>query len=189
MTKLLDPFGFPLSDSYCTPRWLTALLPQVDVDPCSNTRSTVKARRTFSLEKKLDGLKLPWSGSVFCNFPYSDPMPWCAKLIEELKSGRCTEAIILCKLDTSTGWWRTLLSGGDPELWMFDKRICFDEPPALVAERIKKYTALGKSGGDKSSTNFSSTIIHYRVVQLEGGPAFAPALSLGSVATCWRRAA
>jgi hypothetical protein len=31
-------------DSWATPPWLTELLPEVDLDPCSNNRSTVKAR-------------------------------------------------------------------------------------------------------------------------------------------------
>jgi len=179
--KLLDRFGKPLSDSYCTPRWLTGILPIVDVDPASNPRSTVRARRAYSLEKRLDGLKLPWAGSVFLNWPYSDPLPWAAKLIEELTSGRCTEAIVLCKLDSSTEWWHLLHSFGSPEMWTFDKRILFDEPPALVAARVKRFTEAGKAGGEKSSTNFASTIIHHR--------GNAPVLPLDQVATRWVRAA
>ncbi len=175
--KLLDRFGFPLSDSYCTPLWLAAMLPMVDTDPCSNPRSKVRARRAYSLEKKLDGKKLPWHGSVYLNWPYSDPLPWALKLIAEMEAGRCTEAIVLCKLDTSTEWWHTLIGYGKPDLWTFDKRILFDEPPELIAARIKKYAEEGKSGGEKSSTNFSSAIIHHRGDR--------PSLRLESVASRW----
>ena len=176
--KLLDRFGNPYSDSYTTPSWLTAMLPRVDVDPASNPRSTVKARKTFSLEKKLDGKKLAWIGSVFLNYPYSEPLPWVLKLIEELTSGRCTSAIVLCKLDTSTEAWHTLIGYGKPDLWTFDRRILFGEPPELVAARIQKYAEEGKPGGEKSTTNFSSAIIHHRA------PGEAP-LALDSVATRW----
>jgi hypothetical protein len=180
MSKLIDQFGNPISDSYCTPLWLTARLPMVDVDPCSNPRSTVRARRTYSLEKKLDGLKLSWNGSAFINWPYSAPLPWAAKMVQELLSGRCTEAIILCKLDTSTEWWQVATAFEQPELWTFDLRIPFDEPPALVEERIKKFAEAGKKGGEKSSNNFCSAIIHHR--------GKAPELQLDEVATHWRRA-
>jgi len=179
MTKLLDQFGLPLSDSYCTPSWLTAMLPQVDLDPCSNPRSTVRAKRTYSLEKKLDGLKLPWNGSVFLNFPYSDPLPWIMKLNEDLLAGRCTEAIVLCKLDSSTEWWQVLTGFEQPELWTFDKRIQFDEPPALIADRVRKFTEAGKPGGEKSSNNFCSAIVHHRGKALE--------LKLDTVASRWKR--
>src|SRR5271165_2082418 len=74
--KLLDQFGNPYSDSYCTPRKITDRLPARDLDPCSNPRSTVRAKRAYSLERKLDGLKLSWPGEVFVNWPYSDPLPW-----------------------------------------------------------------------------------------------------------------
>ena len=43
------------------------LLPLVDLDPCSNPRSTVRARMTMSLEAGQDGLAAPWVGSVFVN--------------------------------------------------------------------------------------------------------------------------
>ena len=177
--KLLDRFGNPLSDSYCTPPWLTAMLPVVDTDPCSNPRSTVRAKRAYSLEKRLDGLALPWNGSVFLNWPYSDPEPWVLKLLEELEVGRCIEAIVLCKLDSSTAWWHLLNSYGKPEMWTFDKRILFDEPPALIAARLRKFAEAGKPGGEKSSTNFASTIIHHRGT--------APVLNLEQVATRWVR--
>jgi hypothetical protein len=179
VTKLLDQFGNPLSDSYTTPQWLTAMLPPVDLDPCSNPRSTVRARRTYSLEKKLDGLKLSWAGSVFLNWPYSDPLPWAAKLAQELLSGRCTEAIVLCKLDSSTEWWQVLTGFEQPELWTFDRRIQFDEPPELVADRVRKFTEAGKPGGEKSSNNFCSAIVHHR--------GKAPELNLGEFASRWRR--
>jgi hypothetical protein len=173
MIKLLDAFGNPASDSYCTPRWLTGLLPTVDLDPCSNPRSTVKARRTYSLEKRLDGLQMPWTGSVFLNFPYSNPLPWAQKLTVEREAGRCVEAIVLCKLDPSTEWWRVLLGGGAPDVWMFERRIQFDEPPIIIDRRRETL------GVEKSTTNFASVVIHH------GGP---KALDLAGVATRWRRA-
>lgn len=107
----------PLSDAACTPLWLCELLPLVDFDPCSNPRSMVRARWSWSLEKGIDGLKMPWRGVGYKNFPYSDPMPWCIKAIDEMRMGRCTELITLCKLDTSTEWWK-VLTQYDPDTIM-----------------------------------------------------------------------
>ncbi|MGH7179881.1 MAG: DNA N-6-adenine-methyltransferase [Tepidisphaeraceae bacterium] len=179
MSKILDQFGNPMSDSYCTPPWLTTRLPLVDLDPCSNPRSTVRSKRRYSLEMKLDGLRLPWTGTVFLNFPYSTPLPWVQKLLEELGIGRCKEAIVLCKLDSSTKWWKELNGFETPELWTFDDRVQFDEPQELIAERVARFIAAGKTGGEKSSNNFCSAIVHHRRA--------GAALQFEDVATRWVR--
>lgn len=188
----------PLTDCYCTPGWFTALLPYADLDPCSNPRSTVRARRTYSLEKRLDGLKLPWSGSVFLNWPYSEPLPWARKVITELALGRCTEAIILCKEDSSTEWWNIATSfdslaevGGPlwmpPDLWLFDKRIQFDEPPGLLEERLLKIEQAKAEGKKppplKTSNNFPSAVIHHR--RRDAAP--TDMLPFHQYATHWRQ--
>ena len=179
----------PLSDATCTPKWLADRLPIVDVDPASNFRSHIRARWSFSLEKFLDGLKLPWRGSVFLNHPYSKPMPWIVKLIEELTSGRCTDAIVLSKMDSSPRWWDLLTQAVArdgvyyyPDLWLFKKRIQFDEHPDLIAkrlERVRAERASGKKVSEKSSNNFNNAIVHHRF----GGPL----LQLEDVATLWQR--
>ena len=137
----------PISDAICTPKWLNDRLGHFDIDPCSNSRSTVNAAWSFTLEKKLDGLRLPWRGRAFENYPYNDPWPWAVKSIEELRSGRCTELVILAKFDTSTDAWHMFTqaieyAGIDfplyPELWAFNERLQFDEPPELVEMRKAK---------------------------------------------------
>lgn len=191
-TKLLDRFGNPFSDSFCTPKPIADRLPLVDVDPCSNPRSHIRSRRTFSLEKKLDGLKLAWIGSAFINWPYSDPLPWAVKTTSELALGRCTEAIILCKLDTSTESWREIsrLVIDVLDMWILDKRVQYDEPPELVAERIRIFkeekgkvrSARAKyEPGEKSSNNFCSVILHHRRASA------LPLESLADIASRWGR--
>ena len=49
----------PDRDTWATPEWLTRAIGRVDLDPCSNDRSTVLAKRTFNLDARgEDGLKL-----------------------------------------------------------------------------------------------------------------------------------
>jgi hypothetical protein len=180
-----------LTDSYCTPAWLTARLPRVHLDPCSNHRSTVRAMMHCVLEDGQDGLAVPWDSSVFINWPYSDPMPWVDKLLAEIAVGRVRHAIILPKHDHSTEWWAKLtrdLPRGAHALdqWQFHDRIQFDIPPELYAELAAKHAAkvaAGKAKGPyKPSNNFCSTLLHWR-------PRTLPDLALQDVATLWQQAA
>jgi hypothetical protein len=190
-----------LSDATCTPKWLADFLYKArgnrpfDLDPCSNERSHIIAHWSFSLEKKLDGLKLPWRGEVFKNNPFSAPMLWQEKAVYELTLGRCTELVELCKMDPSTEWWgviaQPIVAGGadwshreivyTPDLWLFRDRIQYDEHPLLIEKR-RCEIAEGKRKGNKSgksSNNFCSALIHHRFDK--------PRLPLEEFADLWIR--
>jgi len=129
-------------DSWCTPPWLTALIPAADLDPCSNPRSTVSAGATYRLDRGEDGLSLPWSGVVFVNPSYSNPLPWAAKLIA---SPEVTAAAFLVNVDTSTAWWSVLRSRL-PVALMFHKRIQFAAPEGVKSSTNNKPQALLMDG-------------------------------------------
>jgi hypothetical protein len=176
------------SDAFCTPEWLAQLLGYFDFDPCSNDRSHIRAGWAFSLEKGIDGLKMPWRGSGFMNWPYSSPMPWAQKAIHEMTIGNCTELVVLCKLDPSTEWWHTITENvlGVLDRWDFDDRIQFDEHPASIAWRKAQRDAAIERGDEKipplkTSNNFASVILHHRRED-------APMLALADYATLWRKA-
>lgn len=118
-------------DAYCTPTEITALLPEVDLDPCSNPRSTVRARQSLSLEANQDGLEMPWFGLVYCNPPYSAPLPWAEKLaLERGQEGRVRGAGFLVNADHSPRWWRVLT--GQLALRLdFNERLEFVPPPGI----------------------------------------------------------
>jgi hypothetical protein len=115
------------SDAQCTPRDLALELGWFDLDPCSNPRSHILARETYSLENGQDGLALPWIGSVWCNGRYSEPLPWCQRLRRH-DGPWCA----LWKLDTTTRWFAELLSPGPRgtvATWApFRSRLRFDRP-------------------------------------------------------------
>lgn len=195
-----------ITDTTCTPLWLTTMLPYVDIDPCSNSRSTVNAGWSFSLEKGLDGTKLPWRGTVFKNWPFSAPLPFALKAIHEMSIGNCLDLITLCKLDTSTEWWTSITSFDasheqrilryPPEMWLFKDRVQYDEHPDIIEERRlervleaqrkgKKQRSIDKITG-KSTTNFVSAILHRRGwTRPASGWMRRPRLKLESVATLW----
>lgn len=112
-------------DSYCTPRWITKRLPLVDLDPCSNSRSTVKARRALSLERGENGLLVSWRElSVFINWPFSNPLPFAEKLVE------ARSYCVLSNVDPSTRWWRAATQW-DSYTFTFRDRIQFAAPPGI----------------------------------------------------------
>jgi hypothetical protein len=120
------------SDSWCTPKWLAELLGEFDLDPCSNDRSYIAALKAWDGSLACDGLIRDWDSdsSVFANFPYSDPLPWCRKL-----STHHGPWVALVKLDPTTAWWRTLVCTPGAQWAAFRKRIKFERPdkPPLTA--------------------------------------------------------
>jgi hypothetical protein len=95
------------SDSWCTSEQTSRELGRFGTDPCSNPRSLIESDIAYSLEAGNDGLVDEWIGSVFANFPYSDPFPWCERLAA-YEDQWCA----LAKLDTTTKWWHVLMDSG-----------------------------------------------------------------------------
>lgn len=98
-------------ENYTPPEFLElvrAVLGEIDLDPASNpfAQKTVKAKRYFDEEK--NGLAQEWSGRVFLNPPYSNPLigQFIKKLIEECRSERVPQAILLTNDNTDTEWFQ-----------------------------------------------------------------------------------
>lgn len=121
-TLALFPLTVPdgSTDAQCTPRDLALALGRFDLDVASNPRSHIQAERAFMLERGEDGLAEAWSGSLWCNGPYSDPLPWCQRL--RAHGGPWAS---LWKLDTTTAWFAELMAAG--ATWApFRKRLRFE---------------------------------------------------------------
>ena len=70
----------------------------VDLDPCSNPSSVVKARFRMAA----GGLDSSWTGLVYVNGPWSDLMPWVKKAVEA--SDRGAEVLFLARTESATAW-------------------------------------------------------------------------------------
>lgn len=182
----------PWSDAYCTPLWYARRLPHRNFDPCSNPRTHIISDWSFSLEKGMNGLKMPWRGSGFINWPYSFPDPWVEKAQHEMKIGNCTDLIVLCKLDPSPAWWDVIIEPtlGALDRWDHKRRIQFEEHPEAIAQRMlaREEAIVQRKGGDRTvkvppkkiSNNFASATLHHRHPD-------APILDFWDTATLWRR--
>ena len=81
---------------------------EIDLDPCSNskTNSKIPARKHFT--KNDNGLTKPWEGAVYMNPPYGREIKdWVSKLLEEWEIGKI-EGIALVPARTDTDWFSQL---------------------------------------------------------------------------------
>ncbi len=115
-----EPAVIDSDDAQNTPADLCAELGPFAMDVASNPRSKIQAIKHVMLENGEDGLTIEWRGSVYCNGPYSDPLPWCERLARH-DGPWCA----LWKLDPTTRWFAVLMGACDA--WApFRKRLRFD---------------------------------------------------------------
>lgn len=84
----------------------------IDTDPCCNNKENpnVPARHLYDIND--NGLVQEWEGNVFVNPPYSDQIPWAAKLISRL-GHETTSGVYLTKTDNRTKWFKVLMDSCD----------------------------------------------------------------------------
>lgn len=104
-----------MHDSWSTPpefleTIVRPILGTIDLDPASNSaaQEIVEAQRWWDAEA--NGLTQEWAGNVWLNPPYSHPLveQFAMKAIEEFKSGRVEQLLVLVNSATTTGWWHAL---------------------------------------------------------------------------------
>lgn len=109
----------------------------IDLDPASNeyANKTVRAERIYTIDD--DGYHREWHGRVWLNPPYgyrdgneSNQALWSAKLINEYRAGRVSEACLLVNAVPGNKWFASL--------WDFP--VCFPD------HRIRFYNALITAG-------------------------------------------
>lgn len=66
----------------------------IDLDPCSNAASAVRALVDYRLDRGQDGLALPWRASLtYVNPPYGREVNrWVCKAVAEYDAGNAGQA-------------------------------------------------------------------------------------------------
>jgi ParB family chromosome partitioning protein len=98
---------------YTPPQFIESarlVMGSIDTDPasCEVANRTVKAKRFFT--KDDNGLRQTWSGSLWMNPPYAQPLiaRFSEKLVAELDAESITQAIVLVNNATETGWFQLM---------------------------------------------------------------------------------
>jgi phage N-6-adenine-methyltransferase len=98
---------------YTPPEYIAAarkVMGGIDCDPASSEKAnkTVKADAFFTQEN--DGLSQKWSGRVWCNPPYAQPLVshFSDAIVKKFKSGEIDEVCILVNNATETAWFQNM---------------------------------------------------------------------------------
>lgn len=117
---------------YTPPEYIEAarkVMGSIDLDPASSeiANRIVKAKTYFTAEQ--NGLIQWWSGNVWMNPPYAQPLiaSFCNVLSNALQSGTVKQAISLVNNATETAWFRTLIDGASAVIFTAG-RIRFLDP-------------------------------------------------------------
>jgi phage N-6-adenine-methyltransferase len=107
---------------------------EIDLDPASHEQAqgVVRAARYFTAED--DGLAQPWTGRVWLNPPYAQPLiaQFVDKLVAEVQAGHVAAAILLTHNSTDTAWGQAVLRAADAVCFTTG-RIAFANPEGELA--------------------------------------------------------
>ena len=128
-----------MSDNYATDKQIMTLFDDW-FDPCP-----------LDENPSIDGLKIEWHNKTYVNPPYSKPLPWVLKAIEESKKGKTV--VMLLRMDTSTKWFKELQESGAMFLWI-NGRLRFNTgKPANFPSMLAILTPKGKEWMERSRRN------------------------------------
>lgn len=139
-------------ECYTPAEWLQRareVMGRIDTDPtsCEAANEVVCARRFYTVER--DGLakRVRWRGNVWFQPPYSKPLPFVIKLLDEFNAGHCTQAIALLNARPGSAWFQMLARVG----WRCEKR-----------GRIRFY---GPGVGHGNGSGFQDNVFFYLGLQ------------------------
>lgn len=128
----------PSSDDYYTPSWVfEALNEHFDLDVCAPPGGGPFVPTDRYYTEVEDGLACSWSGFVWMNPPFSNPLPWILRFLEHGNG--------LALVPTSSGKWMDHL-WNDASGWLVLRRINFYTPTGLAPNSIQNRCWLVSAG-------------------------------------------
>jgi len=105
-------------------------------DPCPLNDNPVK-----------DGLSIDWPDKTYVNPPYSRPLPWVKKAVEEASKGK--RIVMLLRADTSTKYFQALHEAGSMFFWVHKRLRHNTGSPANFASMLVIVGQFSKKGDNK----------------------------------------
>lgn len=110
------------SQEWFTPPHIIKTLGIFDLDPCAPSQDFYTATRCYT--KEMDGLSLPWSGRVWLNPPYKNPL--IGKFIDRMIAHGDGVALIFNRMDTAL--WHDKIFPSATAMLIIRGRIRFFRP-------------------------------------------------------------
>lgn len=109
------------NDNWLTPKALIKSLGYFDLDPCCpNQMPWRTAKKMICLPN--NGLEKPWKGRVWCNPPFSKPLPWIEKMISHQNG-----ILLLSGKGPETKWGQLALNKCEAVLFLKGRPLFFYE--------------------------------------------------------------
>jgi len=100
---------------YTPPQFIESarnVMGQIDLDPASSEIANKMVQASVIFTKDDDGLSKQWSGNVWMNPPYAQPLmsQFAEAVASKHESGEINQAIVLVNNATETQWWQRMAS-------------------------------------------------------------------------------
>lgn len=117
----------------------------IDLDPASSAKANETVRASCYFTRADDGLSQQWFGRVWMNHPFGAESngPWIAKLVEEYKAKRVSQACCIGLSSTSERWFQPLF---DFPICFLSPRTNYLEPDGRVARGVTRGSAVAYLG-------------------------------------------
>jgi len=131
---------------YTPPEYIAAaraVMGGIDCDPASSqiANETVHATTFYAVAD--DGLSQQWTGKVWMNPPYAQPLVthFAKALADNIRCGATTEACVLVNNATETGWFQGLLEIADA-MCLIRGRVQFVNPDGIPGAPLQGQVVL-----------------------------------------------
>jgi len=98
----------------------------IDMDPCAGKKTEIG---DINVTEDVDGLSIPWEGSVYVNPPYSDKPTWIKKCVREYQRKTVDRVYLLTPDSTDViSWWHKQIAEHATWSVFFEGRVKFYDP-------------------------------------------------------------